>query len=102
MIHGDVGHVPAEQVGRDAVVEGLMGKWEWVEPAQRRHFGTNPVVVEQDAARAVLVSYLLLVENRDGVATTLATGTYRDEWVKDDDGAWRIRLREAYPDSSVP
>lgn len=103
VMHAEVGQVPPSMSGRSAIVAGLVGKWEWVRPAQRRHFGTNPVVLSQTISSAEVVSYLLLVETRDGLSSILATGRYHDHWVKDaQDGKWRILLRNAYPDSVVP
>lgn len=103
VMHADVGQVPPSMSGRSAIVDGLLGKWEWVRPAQRRHYGTNPVVLSQTTKSAEVVSYLLLVETRNGVPSILATGRYHDQWIKDaEDGKWRILLRNAYPDSVVP
>ena len=101
-IVGDVGQVPATMAGRDAIRDGLIGKWTAIKPEQRRHIGTNLVVLEQTETTAKSASYFVLVATSDGRPTLLATGRYDDELVKGADGRWRIRLRVAQPDSAVP
>jgi hypothetical protein len=101
-IHGRVGHVPSVMVGRDTIVDSLVGKRLVMQPEQRRHIATNLVVPEQTDSRARAVSYLLLVATLDGPPQPLATGRYEDDLVKCDDGRWRIHRRSAMPDSDVP
>jgi ketosteroid isomerase-like protein len=101
-IVGEVGRVPAAMNGREAIVAGLTGKWAAIRPEQRRHVATNLVVLEQTDATARAMSYLVLVSTSSGSPVVLSTGRYDDELVKGPDGRWRIRLRVARPDSTVP
>ena len=101
-IVGDVGQVPATMAGRDAILDGLIGKWTAIRPEQRRHIATNLVVLEQTEATARAASYFVLVATSRGRPELLATGRYDDELVKGSDAHWRIRLRVAQPDSAVP
>jgi 3-phenylpropionate/cinnamic acid dioxygenase small subunit len=101
-IHGDVGRVPATMIGREAIVDGLVGKWDVIRPEQRRHVATNLVVLEQTDAAARAASYLVLVATTSGPPAVLSTGRYEDELTKGEDGRWRIRRRTAVTDSVVP
>ena len=101
-IVGDVGQVPATMPGREAILDGLIGKWTAIRPEQRRHVATNLVVLEQTETTARAASYFVLIATTEGRAELLATGRYDDELVKGADGRWRIRVRVASPDSAVP
>ena len=62
--------------------------------AWHKHVTTNPSVTV-DGGRASAVSYFLRVDAGPeiGPAFVLASGRYLDEFVRGDDGAWRIRSR---------
>jgi len=62
--------------------------------AWHKHVTTNPSVTV-DGDRASAVSYFLRVDAaaEPGPAMVLASGRYLDEFVRGDDGAWRIRAR---------
>ena len=62
--------------------------------AWHKHVTTNPSVTI-DGDRASVVSYFLRVDAgaEPGPAFVLASGRYLDDFVRGDDGVWRIRAR---------
>jgi SnoaL-like domain len=77
-------------VGRQAIVDWLEGHMA-AQTDQRRHNALNLVIQEQTETSATALSYLLLTEAHDGVASVVSTGVYRFSMVKAVEGVWRIK-----------
>ncbi len=86
-VKGDFEIEPIET--REGIVEWLRGHMA-AQSDQRRHNIINPVVTEQSATSARVLSYLLLTSATDEGVKVTTTGVYDVEFVKDDAGVWRI------------
>jgi hypothetical protein len=82
--------------GREAVVNRYASGYPHL-TAQRRHILTNVFIVEDGETEALTQSYITLYLIRDGELHLHLTGVYRDRVVLED-GAWKIRSREATMD----
>jgi hypothetical protein len=82
--------------GRDAVVDRYAKGYARL-TARRRHVLTNFIMLEDGDTEAVVQSYITLYLIRGEELELHLIGVYRDHVVMED-GAWRIRTREATMD----
>jgi hypothetical protein len=82
--------------GRDAVVARYAEGYKHL-TARRRHVLTNFIMLEDGETEAVVQCYITLYLIRDDKLELHLIGVYKDHVVMED-GAWRIRTREATMD----
>ena len=82
--------------GRDEVVSRYAEGYKHL-TARRRHVLTNFIILEDGEDEAVVQSYITLYLIRDDTLELHLIGVYRDHVVKED-GAWRIKGRDATMD----
>jgi len=82
--------------GREAVVARYAEGYKHL-TARRRHVLTNFIMLEDGDTEAVVQSYITLYLIRGEELELHLIGVYRDHVVMED-GAWRIRTREATMD----
>ena len=82
--------------GRDAVVNRYAQGYKHL-TARRRHVLSNFIMLEDGETEAVMQSYITLYLIRDDKLELHLIGVYRDHVVLED-GAWKIRTREATMD----
>jgi SnoaL-like domain len=75
--------------GRTAIADFLASFWPQQDD-QRRHVFTDVVVDGLDAGAATAHAYLVLTSVARGRASTVSTGPYRFQLVREDVGGWRI------------
>jgi uncharacterized protein (TIGR02246 family) len=83
--------------GRDEVVGRYAAGYKQL-TARRRHVLTNFILLEDGDEKAVVQSYITLYLIRDDKLELHLIGVYRDHVVIED-GAWRIKTREATMDT---
>jgi 3-phenylpropionate/cinnamic acid dioxygenase small subunit len=83
--------------GRAAIGE-FYGARLAVRSQARRHLTTNVIVdlADEEQGLARTRATLALISERDGAFATIATGTYRDQLRRDEDGVWRIHRRHIF------
>ena len=86
------------QKGRDALLDLFRSGYESM-AVKRRHVVTNMFFEEESEHEAVLRSYITLYMIEKDTISLHLTCMYRDTLVFED-GAWRIRARDAQPDVS--
>ena len=84
------------QQGRDQLLDLFKAGYESM-GVKRRHVVTNMFFEEEGETEAVLRSYITLYMIENDVISLHLTCMYRDTIVLED-GAWRIRARDAQPD----
>jgi hypothetical protein len=82
--------------GRDVVVGYYREGYKQL-TARRRHVLSNFIMIEDGEDEAVVQSYITLYLIRDDKLELHLTGVYRDYVVRED-GAWRIKGRDATMD----
>ena len=82
--------------GRDVVVNYYREGYKQL-TARRRHVLSNFIMLEDGEDEAVVQSYITLYLIRDDKLELHLTGVYRDTVVRED-GAWRLRSRDATMD----
>ena len=85
------GEIIGHSQGRGEIVDFLEEFWK-TQTDQRRHVFSNAFVEREDERSATLVSYMTLHSTQNRVLRPVATGRYRDEFVKQAEG-WKIRKR---------
>lgn len=83
--------------GRDAVVGKYAEGYRQL-TARRRHVLTNFILLEDGEDEAVVQSYITLYLIKGEKLELHLIGVYRDQVVKED-GAWRIKTRDATMDT---